>query len=167
MPLLLNFVLLTTGSLAVVVSRILTTCSSAVVPSVILFFRVTLWQVTTPWLVSGLPPTSLLSIAPFVIDGSRQVPSIHGKVVYNNVCFCAVWSEGFVAAAARRCSPMPLCDTQSSVHLHDEGFRRGPLSRRGPLVLPTPQGGHRSSFVWFWFLSLVLSLSHATSLRVL
>ena len=35
------------------------------------FFRVTLWQVTTPWLVSGFLPTSLSSIAPFVIDGSR------------------------------------------------------------------------------------------------
>ena len=56
-PLLLCFVLVATGSLAVVLSRILTTCSSAVVPSVILshhlllgcgsvsdslFFRVTL-----------------------------------------------------------------------------------------------------------------------------
>ena len=36
LPLLLFFVLLTTGSLAVVLSRILTTCSSAVVPSVFL-----------------------------------------------------------------------------------------------------------------------------------
>ena len=29
--------------------------------------------------------TPLPSIAPFVVDGSRKVPSIHGKVVYNNV----------------------------------------------------------------------------------
>ena len=50
------------------------------------FFRVTLWKVTTPWFVSN-----------------------HGKLVYNNVfCFCGVWSERFVASAARWCSPMPL-----------------------------------------------------------
>ena len=40
-----------------------------------------------------LPQTSLLSIAPFVIDGSRQVPLIHGKVVYHNV-FCCFCGEG-------------------------------------------------------------------------
>ena len=39
-----------------------------------------------------LLPTPLLSIAPFVIDGSRWESSIHGEVVYNNVfCFCEVW----------------------------------------------------------------------------
>ena len=63
----------------------LTTGSLAVVPSVLL--------VSTPWLVSGFPPTSLLSLAPFVIDGSRWVPSVHGKVVYNNV-FCCMWGLG-------------------------------------------------------------------------
>ena len=43
---------------------------------------------------------------------------------------------------------LPLCDALSCVHLHNEGFRRGLLSRRGPLVLPTPQGGHRSSLLF-------------------
>ena len=33
------------------------------------------------------PPTPLLSIAPFVIAGSRQVLELFGRVVYNNV-FC-------------------------------------------------------------------------------
>ena len=79
-PLLLYFILLTTGSL--VSSRILTTGSLAVRMACgstrsfcgrarCLFFRVTLWQVTTSWLVSGFPPPSPLSIAPFVIEGSR------------------------------------------------------------------------------------------------
>ena len=56
-PLLLYFVLLTTGSLAVV-------------PSVLLlqsYFVVGYDSVVRFW----LPPISLLSVAPFVIDGSR------------------------------------------------------------------------------------------------
>ena len=61
---------LTTGSLAVVLLGF-----SPLAPwlwfRLCFFFRVTLWQVTTPWLVSGFPPTSLLSTAPSVIDGSR------------------------------------------------------------------------------------------------
>ena len=69
-PLLLYFVLLTTGSLVVVLSPILTTCSLAVVPSVFLLqslFVVGYDTLARFW----LPPTSLLSVAPFVIDGSR------------------------------------------------------------------------------------------------
>ena len=61
---------------------------------------------------------------------------------------CEVWSERFVASAARRRSPMPLCDVQDCVHLHNEGLHRGLLSLRGPVVLPTPQGGHRSSLLF-------------------
>ena len=62
------------------------------------------------------------------------MPSKHWKLVYNNVfCFCEFWSERFVASADRRCSPTPLCDTLSCVHLHNEGLHRGLLSRRGPV----------------------------------
>ena len=35
---------------------------------------------------------------------------------------------------------MPLCDALDSVHLHNEGFHRGLLSRRGFLVRPTLLG---------------------------
>ena len=93
------------------------------------FFRVTLWYVTTRWLVSGFLQHHYAALrAPFVVDGSRLVPSIHGNVVYNNVfCFCDVWSEKFVASAALHC-----------VHLHNEGLHRGLLSRRGTLVRQTP-----------------------------
>ena len=83
-PVLLYFVLLATGSLAVVLCRILTTCSLAVVPSELFFLR---WLfgcgvVSDPFQryfvvlysfldASSAPPTPLLSIAPFVIVGSR------------------------------------------------------------------------------------------------
>ena len=46
----------------------------------------------------------------------------------------------FSVPAARRCSPMPLCDDLDCVPLHDEGLHRGLLSLRGSLVRPTLQG---------------------------
>ena len=54
-------------------------------------------------------------------------------------CFCDDWFlflvfKRFVAAAIRRWSPTPPCDTLGSVHFLSEGFHRGLLSRRGPLV---------------------------------
>ena len=52
----------------------------------------------------------------------------------------SAWSEKFVASAARRCSPVPLCDALDCVHLHNEGLHCGLLSRRGPVVLPTLLG---------------------------
>ena len=83
-PVLLYFVLLTTGPSAVVLSRIFTTCSLAVVPSVTLSHH---WlfgcgsvsdllqrHVVVGYIfldASPAPPTPLLSIAPFVIVGSR------------------------------------------------------------------------------------------------
>ena len=84
-PVLLPFVLLfTTDSLAVVLSRILTTCSLAVAQSVFLSHH---WlrgsgSVSDPLQrhfvviysfldASPAPPTPLLNIAPFVIVGSR------------------------------------------------------------------------------------------------
>ena len=122
----------------------LTTGSLAVVPSV-LFLQshcvVVYDSVVRFWLL----PTPLLSIAPFVIDGLRWEVLIHGEVVYNNVfCFCEVWFERFVVPAAR-CSPILLCAALGCVHLHNESFHRGLLSRRGPLGRPAPQGVHRSS----------------------
>ena len=62
-PVLLYFVLLATGSLALVLCWIFTTCSLAVALSLILS-RDTLWY-------SPAPPTPLLSIAPVLIVGSR------------------------------------------------------------------------------------------------
>ena len=83
-PVLLPSLLFTTGSSAVVLSQILTTCSLAVVPSVLLFQH---WLfgcgfVSDPLQrhfvviysfqnASPAPPTPLLSIAPFVIARGR------------------------------------------------------------------------------------------------
>ena len=76
-PVLLYFFLFTTDSLAVVLSRILTTCSLAVAQSVSLSGSVSdplqrHFVVGYIFLDASLaPPTPLLSIAPFVIVGSR------------------------------------------------------------------------------------------------
>ena len=96
----LLLLLFTTGSSAVVQSRILTTCSLAVAPSVFLSRH---WlfgcgSVSDPLQkhfvvgcifldASPAPPTPLLSIAPFVIVGARLVLGLLGRAVYNNV-FC-------------------------------------------------------------------------------
>ena len=45
--------------------------------------------------------------------------------------FLSVSSGRFVAAAVRRWSPTPLCDTLGCVHPHNKGFHRNLLSRRG------------------------------------
>ena len=100
-PVLLYFVLLTTGSSAVVLSRIFATCSLALVPSVTLsplvFFGCgSVSDLLQKHLVVGYifldaspaPPTPLLSIAPFVIFGSRLVLGLLGRAVYNNVFCC-------------------------------------------------------------------------------
>ena len=57
---------------------------------------------------SPAPPTPPLSIAPFVIVGSRLVLRLLHRVVCS--ADCEDWSERFVAAAVRRWFPMPLCD---------------------------------------------------------
>ena len=137
-PLLLYFVLLTTDSLAVV-------------PSVLLFqshIVVGYDSLDRLW----LPPTSQLSVAPFVIDGSRLVPSIHAKAVLQQrvLHLCSrVCSARVVASAARRYSPMPLCDALDCVHHHNEGIHRGLLSLRGLLVRPTLLRVPRSSCLFF------------------
>ena len=95
---LLLHLLFTTGSSAVVMSRMLTTCSMAVVRSVSLSHHWLLGSgsVSDPpqrdFVVgyifldaSPAPPTPLLSIAPFVIVGSRLVLGLLGRAVYNNV----------------------------------------------------------------------------------
>ena len=67
-----------TGSLAVVLSRILTTCSLAVVPWVLLLqslFVAGYDSVVLFW----LPPQSLLSVASFVIDGSAGALDRNGR----------------------------------------------------------------------------------------
>ena len=109
-----------------------------------------------------------------------NVPSIHGKVVYGaraprhcssqqcGLSVSEVWSEKFFVPAARRCSPMPLCDALDCVHLLIEGLHRGILSLRGPLV-SSDIAGHIDPRVSFCRLVLAeksLSLSHATSLHV-
>ena len=42
--------------------------------------------------------------------------------------------------AARRCSPMPLCDSLSCVHLDNEKFHRGLMPWRGPFGSPDLAG---------------------------
>ena len=108
-PVLLYFVLLfTNDSLAVVLSRILTTCSLAVVPSLTLS-RDTLWQVTSSWMprlhlqhhYSALRPSR--SLARGKCSGSLVV-------WFTTTCSadCEGCSERFVAAAVRRWFPTPL-----------------------------------------------------------
>ena len=88
-----------------------------------------------------LPPPSLLSVAPFVIDGSVGALDPRESSLQQRVLLlCEAWSERFSVPAARRCSPRPLCDSLSCVRLRNEGLYRGLLSRRGPVVLPTLLG---------------------------
>ena len=86
--------------LPVVLSWIFTTCSLAVIPSVLFSHHWLLGSgsvsdplqrhlvVVYSYLdASPAPPTPLLGIVPFVIVGSRYVLGLLGRVVYNNV-FC-------------------------------------------------------------------------------
>ena len=133
------------GSLAVVPSLILTTgslavVSSAGVPSVLLLqshFVAVYDSVVRFWLLSN---TTHSALRHFVIDGSRQVPSIHGKDRLQQRVLLSVRSglRGSSVPATHRYSPIPLCDALGCVHLHDESFHRGLVSLRGPLVRPTP-----------------------------
>ena len=70
-----------------------------------------------------------------------------------------VWSERFFARAARRCSPMPLCDALDCVHLHNEGSHQGLLSLRGPLV-SSDIAGRIDPRVSFCLLVLTEKLCH-------
>ena len=84
-PVLLYFVLLATGSLAVVLYRILTTGSLAFGFVSDLFQRHFVVDYSSLD-ASPAPPTPLLSIASFVIVGSRWVLGLVGRAIYNNVC---------------------------------------------------------------------------------
>ena len=90
-PVLLYFVLLATGSLAVILYRILTTGSLTVVLSLIIS-RDTFVVVYSFVDASPAPPTPPLSIAPFVIVGSRWVLGL-------STCSaeCEEWCGRFVA----------------------------------------------------------------------
>ena len=87
-----------------------------------------------------------------MILGSRWVLGFHSAAVHQQRGLLFVKSGitlsalgDFVAVAVRRWSPTPLCGSLGCVHLLSEGFHRGLLSRRGPLVRPTPLGGQRLS----------------------
>ena len=115
---LLLYLLFTTGSSAVVQSRILTTGFLAVALSLILS-RDTLWWVTSSW----MPRLHLQHqySAPFVIAGSRWVLGLavgararwscrlQQRVLLTMRTDLSFWSFGrFVAAAVRRWFPTPL-----------------------------------------------------------
>ena len=94
------------------------------------------------------------------------VGALDPRVTTTCSAVCEVWSERFSVSAARRCSPIPLCDTLSCVHLHSEGVHRDLLSRRGMLVRPTLLGGLRSScFSIVWFVSLKIFVCLVTVTR--
>ena len=76
------------------------------------------------------PPTPLLSIAPLRDHWSAvsvRDPQ-HHTTMSSDVCevwLHSVWSGRCVAAAVRRWSPTPLCDTVDCVHSLSESFHRG------------------------------------------
>ena len=118
-----HFILVATGSWAVVLSRILTapwlcffltTGSLAVVLSVLFF-----------WLVSGFPP-KITTQHCALRDWWFAVGALDPREgsLQQRVLLCKVWSERFFVPAARRCSLIPLCHTLSCVHLHNESFHR-------------------------------------------
>ena len=108
------------------------------------------------WFSLGFSP-----LAPFGC-GSPWSCSLQQHVLLTRTDL-SFWSFGrFVAAAVRRWFPTPL--QHHCVHPHNEGLHRGLLPRRGPSVRSAPLACP-SCFSIVWFLSLVLSLSHATSLH--
>ena len=97
----------------------LPTGSLAVVPSVFLSHH---WLFDCGFVCGGR-----LRLRGSFLASSQHHPSIHGKVTTTCSAVCEVWSERFSVPAARRCSPIPLRDTLSCVHLHNEGFHRGAI----------------------------------------
>ena len=103
-----------------------------------------------------------------MIDGSRKVPSIHGKVVHNNV-FCCLW--GLVWEVRCTCCSSVVSNTTVRYYgLCPPSKRR--LSSR-PLVTAWSIGSSGiagrvslSSGFFDWKSLFILSVSHATSLHV-
>ena len=94
------------------------------------------------------PPTPLLDIAPlrdrwFEVDAQGPREGSLQRVLLT----VRSGLRGFAVPVARLRSQIPLCDTLGCVHPQNEAFHRGLLSLCGPLVLLTPQAGHRSSCV--------------------
>ena len=87
------------------------------------------------------PHTTTKHCATSWLMARGKCPRSTGKL-FTTTCsaVCEVWSERFAAPAARRWSPLPLCDTVGCVHPRNEGFHRGLLSRRGPLGRPASLG---------------------------
>ena len=159
-PVLLLHLLFTTGSSAVVLSRILTTCSLAVV---LLYF-----SLTTGFLAVALILTETLC-------GRLHLPGCLACTSNTTTQHCALRDRWLAvgARAPRSCSvqqrvlltmrtglrgrcrcgpsvvsnttPTPLCDSVGCVHPHNEGLHRGLLSRRGPSVRSAPLACHRFS----------------------
>ena len=174
-PVLLLYLLFTTGSPAVVLSRILTTCSLAVVLSRILTTCSLAVFLLYFSLTTGFLALALSLILTETLCGRLHLPGCLACTSNTTTRRCAL-RDRWLAVGARapwscslqqrvlltmrtglrgrcRCFPLvvsnttptPLCASLGCVHPHYEGLHRGLLPRRGPSVRPALLACHRSS----------------------